>query len=428
MRLFDSIRRSARSLGHAKLRTTLTIVAISVGAFALMLTLAAGQGAREFVHRLVTTNLDSQELIVARDKKIFNGGGGGGPFGGDSTPEQYDPSVNSGSGYKQVTEDDVQQLAKLPNVEFVEPALAIKPQYVKSTLPDAKPYVGDADIYNRHQKPELLAGSAPDVLSNTQAILPESYVDILGFNDPSDAIGKTFAMHYVNGANQVADRSYTIVGVAKKPDGLIGGATKVLLDFNEAKSIYTFLYEGSPGFGKYAVVQVRAKDGVNIQTVQNQLAPMGYAVESSQDLAKQVTQAVNIVQYFVAGFGVIALIVSIFGIVNTQLISVLERTREIGLMKALGMSGRGVLQLFMLEATWIGFGGAVLGIFFAYVVSIFANPFLNTKLSIGGDLLIFTWQPMAALIVVLMLIAATAGLLPAWKAARLNPIEALRTE
>jgi putative ABC transport system permease protein len=131
----------------------------------------------------------------------------------------------------------------------------------------------------------------------------------------------------------------------------------------------------------------------------------------------------------VLGFGVITLIASFFGVVNTQYISVLERTREIGLMKALGMSRRSVSLLFIIEATWIGFLGALLGSVLAVVAGSLLNPWISRKLSFGGEhLLIFKPSQIILLIAFLMLITTVAGLLPARKASRLDPIEALRTD
>ncbi len=139
---------------------------------------------------------------------------------------------------------------------------------------------------------------------------------------------------------------------------------------------------------------------------------------------------VNTLQGIVLGFGIIALIASVFGIINTQYISVLERTREIGLMKALGMRGRSVSRLFQFEAAWIGFLGGIIGAAIAIGAGIAANPFITTWLGLseGTSLLIFQPIPIAIMILVLVLIAMVAGWFPARKAAKLDPIEALRTE
>lgn len=132
----------------------------------------------------------------------------------------------------------------------------------------------------------------------------------------------------------------------------------------------------------------------------------------------------------VMGFGLLALFASVFGIINTQYISVLERTSQIGLMKALGMPRRAIAKLFRYEAAWIGFLGGALGAALAYVVGTIANPYISKFLEIGDDnrVLEFVWWHIAGLIIILMVIAIVAGWFPARKAARLDPIEALRTE
>ncbi len=138
---------------------------------------------------------------------------------------------------------------------------------------------------------------------------------------------------------------------------------------------------------------------------------------------------VNTLQGVVMGFGALALLVSIFGIINTMYISVLERTQQIGLMKALGASGRDIGRLFRYEAAWVGFLGGTLGVLAAWGVGTALNPWISETIGLGEhSLLIF--QPVYAAVVVLVLIAVAviAGLLPSRKAAKLDPIEALRTE
>ena len=138
----------------------------------------------------------------------------------------------------------------------------------------------------------------------------------------------------------------------------------------------------------------------------------------------------NLIQGIVIGFGVLALIASIFGIINTQYISVLERTQQIGLMKALGMRGRDVSRLFRYEAAWIGFLGGIIGALLAWGVGVLLNPWITEIIGLGEGnyLLVVQLLPIAALVVALMIVGVAAGYFPARKAAHLDPIEALRTE
>src|SRR5206468_850501 len=117
------------------------------------------------------------------------------------------------------------------------------------------------------------------------------------------------------------------------------------------------------------------------------------------------------------------------GVVNTMYISVLQRTREIGLMKALGMHKKDINKLFLFEAALIGLLGGVVGSVIAIVLGVGLNPWISSKLSLGNvHLLRFMPGQIVALVAALTLVAIIAGLLPARKASRLDPIEALRTE
>ncbi|HEU0266293.1 MAG TPA: FtsX-like permease family protein, partial [Candidatus Saccharimonadaceae bacterium] len=148
-----------------------------------------------------------------------------------------------------------------------------------------------------------------------------------------------------------------------------------------------------------------------------------------QDISSVLFQFINVVTYGVAGFGILAVLASVFGIINTQYISVLERTQQIGLMKALGARRKDIGRLFRYEAAWVGFLGGIIGTGFALLVGL-ANPWIAQQLSLskGTDLLIYKPLFSVILILCLMLISVVAGYFPSRRAAKLDPIEALRTE
>jgi putative ABC transport system permease protein len=320
-----------------------------------------------------------------------------------------------------------------------------------------KRYTGSAEPFNPAQKPEVSAGKVPEAgdIAKGEVLLPEVYLEPLGFNSADAAIGKTVQITVqkpfsaagiqaaLQGGQPINPESlvpeskmvtFTVVGVTKKPaTSLSFGILPLYINNVDAKELYTYTAQGTPDYQKYLWVYARVKDGnnqENINKAKKELESLGYFVQSSEDIQKTITQFVNILQILVGVFGIITLIASIFGIVNTQYISVLERTREIGLMKALGMSRRSVSRLFTIEATWIGFMGGLMGIVFGVALTYALNPVITDKLELGAgnSLLVNNWLQLGVLLVSLMLVATLAGLLPARKAAKLNPIEALRTE
>jgi putative ABC transport system permease protein len=144
-----------------------------------------------------------------------------------------------------------------------------------------------------------------------------------------------------------------------------------------------------------------------------------------------VFTALNVIIVVFDMFGVIALLAASFGIVNTLLMSIQERTKEIGLMKALGMSPRRIFTLFSIEAILIGFWGSVLGVGFAALLGKVVNTIGQhgfLKDFTGLSLLTFPLTTIIVVVIGIMLIAFLAGTLPAIRASKKDPIEALRYE
>ncbi len=209
----------------------------------------------------------------------------------------------------------------------------------------------------------------------------------------------------------------------------VSAGSALQLSDNSMKMLNEYNQKGTPMYGSYVQITVTAKEGVDVSKVKTQLSDLGYEAQTAEDMMGFIFQFIDVLQAILIGFGSLAVLTSVFGIINTQYISVLERTQQIGLMKALGMRRRDIGRLFKLEAAWIGFIGGAIGAILAVVGGSIANPYISDYLALGKiSLLIF--EPMSVFMVIAGLIAVSvlSGVLPARKASKLNPIDALRTE
>ncbi len=425
MKLRDIAIRAGRSLKQAKARTLLTSLAIGVGAFTITLSLAAGVGGRSYTDQIVNANTNVKELSVTKKAPASQQG-----------PQKYTGgvAVSSNSFYsgQYLTQDDINKIQKLDGVVSVSPNYSPQIKYI--TRLDQEKYVATISTFSPSVTLKFAAGSVNGYLTDNEIILTEEYVTALGFSSNADAVGKTVDIVADKLSSPVtAPESnpfvYTVKGVSSKSGLAFRAQSSLLISNASAKTLYDYINLGTRGYGNYLVASVETASASQATKVKDDLTSMGYLAQTAADILGVVNTFINVLQGILLGFGALAVLTSVFGIINTQYISVLERTQQIGLMKALGMRRRDVGRLFKLEAAWIGLLGGSIGTGLAVILGTIANPIISKALDIGDvSLIVFTPMNIAIVIIGLVVVSVSSGILPARKAAKLNPIEALRTE
>lgn len=452
MRRIDIMRRASRNLRQAKGRTFLTSLAIAVGAFTIAISLAAGEGARQYADKIIKSNFDPQSIFVSKEKLTDTAAISSGlqEYSEDTT--QY-----SGRNFKTLNEADLETLRGIENVKKVLPTYLVQTQYVQFPDVSSRRYTTDVTTYDPTVLASVAAGTLPELgtqIEAGEAVIPESFAETLG-KSAAELVGTTVRLRLVRVGQQpteaelqqafieggsaavqaltqqvTKDVDLKIRAVSAKSSTSFSASAAVFISDTKAAELMNFLTEGTSSYRQFVGATVIVKEGKDPEAVKAVIEQKGMSALSSKDISGTLLTFVNVLQGIVLGFGVLALIASVFGIINTQYISVLERTSQIGLMKALGMPKRGVAKLFRYEAAWIGFIGGALGAGLAVAVGTALNPWITRQLTLGEGnyLIIFVWWHIALMIAGLMLVAIIAGWLPARKAAKLDPIAALRTE
>jgi putative ABC transport system permease protein len=413
---------------RSKLRTVLTVIAIVIGAFALTLTSGLGAGVNRYVDTMVEGFGSPDELYVS--KEAMAGAGGGMPTGG--APTEYDPDDAAGDMYGMplLTAKDLTAIEQLDHVAEVQTTRFVEPDYLQTS--DGKKWQVSF-MGNSMEIPSLAlaAGRAPEE-GKDEVTVPVAWVQTLGGTDPQDVLGQTveFAASDPLGAESTVQAE--VVGVTETQAS--GAGTGPVPSRTVEDALHAIQTEGLPEQQRdtYFSATVTVEDmAANETAVKAALAEQGYSAQTLEDQLGMIRGMIDAVTWVLNGFGLIALLAASFGIINTLLMSVQERTREIGLMKALGMTSGKVFGLFSLEAVVIGLMGSLIGVGAGLAVGVVGNRLLvEGPLKDVTGLQLFAVAPLSVLGIIALIvgIAFVAGTLPAFRAARKDPIESLRYE
>ncbi|MGA2644412.1 MAG: FtsX-like permease family protein [Candidatus Sulfotelmatobacter sp.] len=468
MKLPDLAELAVRNLRESVLRNSLTTIGISVGVASLVAMLSLGIGLQQLAsRRLMKSGLfDTVVVTSRRDLRNFN-----------RDQERSGPPPGESRVLDEATRQAIEHLPNVleayPDIRFItELRYEDKPHL---TMVAALPTSAQSnDAFEALQGRFFSSDTAPEVvLQKTfaeellgrapQAGLDETKVAELA----APLLGKELMMRYAQRQSAPAESSSAgkasaaedpglasaaysvvsrelklkIVGVADlDPESMRGPArARVFLPLKLAESLHVMqpsdLREVSRAPGDqpvYSSVSVRVKKPGDVQTVEDSIKKMGFNTFSILDASRSIQQFFKVLDVFLGIFGSLALAVAFIGIVNTLVMAILERRREIGIMKAIGASDGDVKRLFFAEAGAMGILGGIVGVALGWaigqVINLGTNMYLKRQSFPPEHFWSVPWWLVGFAILFSFLVSLAAGLYPAGRAARLDPVQALRYE
>lgn len=434
MRLTDIIKRANHNLWHNRSRTILTTLAITVGSLTIMLTVGINAGVNGYIDKQVEST-GGNDIIEVMPKGIADRMSSMMTLG--ATKVQEYRSNQGQSQQVSLTDRDLAGIKRLKGVKLAKLSDLLYPSYITRDRDEAKKYkLTVGPLAASSIKLDLAAGRSVRIDgSEAEAILPDRYLEPLGFSSAKQAIGQMVRVgvpHRLGG--QIDEVKIRIVGVQNQS---IVGFGRVFLNDAAGRLIRSAYLTGMPEAlqSQHGLIIIQVKPGYEskekLAQIKQELTNMGYSSISEDDYISSIKLFFNAITVILTIFGVIALITASIGIVNTLLMSVQERTREIGLMKAMGLSSGRIFALFSLEAVSLGFWGGMLAAGLAAVIKQTVNPWAGRNFLSGlpgFDLIELNPLYVGAIVVIVMVVAFLAGTLPAKRATKQDPIQALRYE
>jgi putative ABC transport system permease protein len=470
VKLPDLTELALRNLRESVLRNSLTTIGISVGVASLVAMLSLGIGLQQLASRRLMKSGLFDTVVVTSRRDLRN-------FGREE--ERNGPAPAESRILDEPTRREIERLPNVleayPDIRFItELRYEDKPHLTMvAALP---PSAQSNDAFEAVQGHFFSSDTAPE------AILQKAFAEELLGKTPKAGVdetkvgelaapllGKELTMRYaereaaptmplksandrsaVSADQSLAGAAYSvisreqklkIVGVADLDPESMRGPTRarVFLPLKLAESLHVMqptdlreISRAATDEPVYSSVSVRVKNPSQIQTVEDTVKKMGFNTFSILDASKSIQQFFKVLDVFLGIFGSLALAVAFIGIVNTLVMAILERRREIGIMKAIGASDGDVKRLFFAEAGAMGILGGIVGVALGWAIGQVINLGTNIYLKSQSFPPEHFWSVplwlVAFAIVFSFFVSLAAGLYPAGRAARLDPVQALRYE
>ena len=469
MSWMDLLRMSSSNLRRRKLRTFLTVLGVVIGTASIVVMISLGLGLQQAMY---------QEIEEYGGLTTISVSGANG-----ESDMLYSSSDESEEESEQYVDDEcLEKLAELEHVTSVEPVYTMSVMLLKGSYEGYMELMAMTPEALEARKIKLSQGTLPKKDSG-QLELVYGNMTLVNFQEkgtgnsywetgelPSIDLAKDSLFLILDQENYTAGQEQTSMditaddgdeeggGETRRPAkkhvvrgcGLVEGGVDdynancyyIFCDLDTLKKVLKKEFAGRviPGQpqtknGKpmkefcYSYAQLKVDDKDNVSAVSNQIKEMGYNVENNAEMMDSVNRQMGIIQAVLGGIGAVSLFVAAIGIANTMMMSIYERTKEIGVMKVLGCSLGNIRGMFLMEAGFIGIFGGIIGNILSFLMSMVINGLTaNSDMIQIGDANI-SYIPiwlMLASIGFAMLVGIVAGYFPAKRAMKLSPLEAIR--
>ena len=465
MKLGDLTELAARNLREAVLRNSLTTLGIAVGVASLVALLSLGVGLQQLVDRSVArAGLFDTISVRSRQSAPFGGPGGGRREARDAA-DQAPPRPLDDAARREI--------AALPEVLEVDPEVRFTAEarrepasqlVMVAGMPPSSESSGTLDGLSGHffsspsaeeaivqgdlAKRLVEAGQAPNSLLGQQITLRFAQRQAL---PPPSPAAPGDAPNQAVGPDEEAmgfsivpsEKKFVVVGVTPTSEsgGQVGfNNAGIYLPLTVAENLQVVqqgdlrdMSRSAPAEGvRYAALNVRAASPTAVAQIESHITHMGFAAFSLIDVARNLRIFFAIFDMFLGIFGSLALAVASLGIINTLVMAILERRREIGVLKALGASDRDVRKLFFAEAGVMGFAGGIFGVLLGWAIGraiqLATMLYLKRQGMNPPNIWSVPWWLVLGAVAFAIVVSLASGIYPASRAARLDPVEALRYE